>query len=168
MTDLPLPRVLALEQVFTEIARTRMRDVPVLNPEVQVQAMGFLADPDDADMLLGVLITPWFMNLVRLPTRPVSPGNKLLAVGKKATRSAGHQSFEFVGACEAGLGAFEVCSLFSPMFEFADHAAAADTATEILHLLRTPVKPTTHTAQTPPSRRGFLFGRGTEPARAPA
>ncbi|HEY8904472.1 MAG TPA: [NiFe]-hydrogenase assembly chaperone HybE [Rhodoferax sp.] len=168
MTDLPLPRVLALEQAFTEIAHTRMLGVPVQNPAIHIQAFGFHPDPDDTDLLLGVLVTPWFMNLVRLPTQTHTLGSKLLEVGEKATRSAGNESFEFVGAFEPGIGAFEVCSLFSPMFEFADHAAAADTANEILHLLRTPVKPTTHTAQTPPSRRGFLFGRGTEPARASA
>jgi len=168
MTDLPLPRVLALEQVFTEIAHTRMLGVPVQNLAIHIQAMGFLADPDDADMLLGVLVTPWFMNLVRLPTRPVSPGNKLLAVGEKARRTLGHELFEFVGAFEADIGAFEVCSLFSPMFEFANHAAATDTANEILKLLRTPVKPATTSPQPLPSRRGFLFGRGTEPVRAPA
>ena len=168
MTSDQQRRVLALEQAFTEIAHTRMLGVPVLNPALHVQAIGFLTEPDDTDMLLGVLVTPWFMNLVRLPTRTFSPGNKLLAVGKKATRSAGHQSFQFVGACEAAIGAFEVCSLFSPMFEFADHAAAADTAGEILHVLRTPVKPTVNPTQPLPSRRGFLFGRGTEPGRASA
>jgi [NiFe] hydrogenase assembly HybE family chaperone len=130
--------------------------------------MGFFADPEEAEMLLGVLITPWFMNLVRLPTRTFFPGNKLLAVGKKATRQAGNRSFEFVGAFEPNLGAFEVCSLFSPMFLFANHAAAADTANEILELLRTPVKPAANATQTPPSRRGFLFGRGTEPGLAQA
>jgi len=168
MKKLASPRVLVLEQAFTEIAHTRMLRVPVQNPAVHIQAMGFMPDPDDADMLQGVLVTPWFMNLVRLPTRTVSAGNKLLAVGEKATRVVGNQLFEFVGACEADIGAFEVCSLFSPMFEFANHAAAADTANEILHLLRIPVKPRTSTTQTQPSRRSFLFGRGTKPGKAPA
>jgi [NiFe] hydrogenase assembly HybE family chaperone len=168
MMNLPQRRVLALERVFTEIAQTRMRGVPVQNPALQVQAFGFLPEPDDKDMLLGVLVTPWFMNLVRLPTRASSSGKKLLAVGKKAHRAVGHESFEFVGASEADMGAFEVCSLFSPMFEFANHAAAADTANEILNVLRMPVKPTAITPPTVPSRRGFLFGRGIEPARARA
>ena len=168
MIALASHRVLALECAFTDIARTRMLGVPVQNPAIQVQALGFLPDPNDTAMLLGVLVTPWFMNLVRLPTQASSPGDKLLAVGKKARRAIGHESFEFIGACEAGIGAFEVCSLYSPMFEFADHAVAADTACEILNLLRTPVKSTTTQQPTVPSRRGFLFGRGTEPARAPA
>ena len=166
--NIPQRRVLALERVFTEIAHTRMRGVPVQNPAVFVQAFGFAPDPNDPDMLQGVLVTPWFMNLVRLPTRACSSGDQLLAVGKKAHRTVGHESFEFVGACEADIGAFEVCSLFSPMFEFANHAVAADTANEILNVLRVPVKPTVIIPPTVPSRRGFLFGRAVEPGRAPA
>lgn len=168
MINTPQRRVLELERVFTEIAHTRMRGVPVQNRAVQVQACGFLPEPDDKDMLLGVLVTPWFMNLVRLPTRASSPDDKLLAVGEKARRMVGQESFEFIGAREPGMGAFEVCSLFSPMFQFANHAAAADTANEILNLLRTPVKPAAIPPQPLPNRRGFLFGRGIEPARAQA
>lgn len=164
----PQHRVLALERVFTEIAHTRLSGVPVLNPAVQVQAFGFAPDTDHTDMLAGVLVTPWFMNLVRLPAQAPSPGNKLLSVGEKARRTVGHESFEFIGAREPGIGAFEVCSLFSPMFQFANHAAAADTASEILNLLRTPVKPTVIPPEPVPNRRGFLFGRGSEPTRARA
>ena len=166
MSHIPSPRVQAIERAFTNIAHTRLSGVPVLNPALHVQAIGFGPEPDDADMLLGVLVTPWFMNLVRLPTLAAAPGNTLLAVGQKGIRAAGNESFEFVGACEADLGAFEVCSLFSPMFQFANHAAATDTANEVLNQLRTPVKPTTRPTQTPPSRRGFLFGRGTAPTQA--
>ena len=167
MNDAQQRRVAALEQLFTEISCTRMQDVPVQNPAVQVQALGFAPDPDGTDMLLGVLVTPWFMNLVRLPSMATSP-NERLTIGKKARRTVGNRSFEFIGAREPGIGAFEVCSLFSPMFEFANHAAAADTANEILNLLRTPVTPTAITPQPLPNRRGFLFGRGTEPVRAQA
>lgn len=166
MSHIPSPRVQALERAFTDIAHTRMLGVPVQNPALHVQAIGFSPEPDDANMLLGVLVTPWFMNLVRLPTQAVAPGNTLLAVGQKGTRAAGNESFEFVGACEADLGAFEVCSLFSPMFQFANHAAATDTANEVLNQLRTLVKPITPPTQTRPSRRGFLFGLGSAPTQA--
>jgi [NiFe] hydrogenase assembly HybE family chaperone len=152
----------ALELLFNKIACTRMRDVPVQNPAVRVQAIGFAPAPDEPGILLGVLVTPWFMNLVRLPAQACLPGATLLTTGNKGNRAVGPQSFEFVGAFEPDMGAFEVCSLFSPMFEFANHAAAADTANEILRLLRTPVTSTPSTAETLPSRRGFLFGRGTQ------
>ena len=160
MTELWQSRVQALEQAFSHIADTRMRDVPMQNMALRVQAVGFEPHVDQAgEALLGVLVTPWFMNLVRLPYKAASPGAVLLPVGQNAKRKVGHETFDFIGAHEESLGAFEVCSLFSPMFEFADHAGAVATAQEVLNLLRTPVQEPPVAAQAVPSRRGFLFGR---------
>ncbi|TXT38745.1 MAG: hupJ [Comamonadaceae bacterium] len=165
MSVLAHSRVLMLEQAFAHIANTRMRDVPVQNLALRVQAVGFAAQAHDT-ALLGVLVTPWFMNLVRLPLAQAS----ILAVGEKAKRQVGTEQFEFIGAHEAGLGAFEACSLFSPMFDFADHAAALATASEVLALLRAPVPQVPQVSQVHrpppvPSRRGFLLGRSLESAR---
>lgn len=139
-----------LQNTFSTIAATRMKGVPVQNPALRVEAVGFAAVNDGG---LGILITPWFMNLVRLP---LSPNATTLGVGQKAEYAFGTERFEFIGALEDGIGAFETCSLFSPMFEFADHAAAVATAQEVLKLLRKPVD----TVQAP-ARRGFLLGRRT-------
>lgn len=147
-------RVQALEAVHREIARSRMQGLPLLHPGLQVQAVGFQAWPAAPDWALGVLVTPWFMNLVRLPLQPVAatpsaertaqpPGPGAapawLALGATATRELAGQRLDFIGAHETGLGAFEAASLFSPMFEFADQAAAVATAQAVLHLLREPV-----------------------------
>lgn len=154
-----MSRVQTLEQVFADIAATRMQGVPVLNPALRVQAVGFApqADPEGGEWLLGILVTPWFMNLVCLPLDLAQAGENVLGVGQKAKRQIGSETFELIGAHEDGLGAFACCSLFSPMFEFADHAAAVATACEVLNLLRTPAAASVVEA---PSRRGFLFGRG--------
>jgi hypothetical protein len=63
------------------------------------------------------------------------------------------------------MGAFETCSLFSPMFEFSNHNAALATATEILARLR---QPAAQTAPTAPGRRSFLLGRANTPMGRPA
>jgi [NiFe] hydrogenase assembly HybE family chaperone len=169
-------RVQTLEQVFTHIAATRMQGVPVQNPALRVQAVGFApqADPQGGEWLLGVLVTPWFMNLVYLPLAVASAGDAVLGVGLKASHQIGSETFEFIGAHEEGLGAFACCSLFSPMFEFASHEAAVATAVEVLNLLRAPV-PAPPAApvlnvqvEATPSRRGFLFGRGGPRAGAGA
>ena len=139
------PRIAALESVFRQIAATRMAGVPLLNPRLQVQAVGF---EEHAGMACGVLVTPWFMNLLRLP---LDESVEMLKPLQKGERDVGSRSFEFIGAHEPGLGAFETSSLFSPMFEFEDQAAAVATAREVLGLLRPP--------PAVPSRRGFLFGR---------
>ena len=76
---------------------------------------------------------------------------------------ASEEDFDFIGACEDGFGAYEMCSLFSPMFEFADQAGARATAWEILGQLRRapPALP-------PPAagRRAFLTGRSPRAAMA--
>jgi [NiFe] hydrogenase assembly HybE family chaperone len=178
-------RIELLERAFRDIAATRMRGVPVLHAPLQVQAVGFA--PGEPGWALGVLVTPWFMNLLRLPIEPLtslappSPSEDLppssaaaaaatcLAIGRDAPREIGGESLHFIGAHEGQVGHFEVCSLFSPMFQFADQAAAVATAGEVLRLLRNPSAPTPErrAAALPaapetaavPARRSFLFGR---------
>jgi len=60
-----------------------------------------------------VLITPWFMNLMRLPLCNAPTTNPPLAERQKATRRFGSIDFEFIGTFEARIGAFEVCSLLT-------------------------------------------------------
>jgi [NiFe] hydrogenase assembly HybE family chaperone len=165
MNPTALARVAQLEQVFAHIGAARMQGVPVLNAALRVQAVGFeVLDSEQPPMLLGILVTPWFMNLLRLPlasdSAAVAP-----QPGSKRGHVCGGQLFEFIAGQEEALGSFEACSLFSPMFEFADQAGAVATATEVLKLLRTPPveaahsKPPAAVALDVPSRRGFLFGR---------
>lgn len=154
-------RVAQLAALFTHIAHTRMAGVPVLNTALQVEAIGFECLPaGDGDAAgLGILITPWFMNLVCLPLqRDDSAAN----VGRIHEESLGGQRFEFIGAHEAALGAFAACSLFSPMFEFADQATARATALEVLAHLRRPPAPAARPGPVP-ARRSFLFGRSALP-----
>lgn len=82
---------------------------------------------------VGILITPWFMNLVWLPLDSAAP---TVRVSDKRTRVVGNERFDFIGAHEPGFGGYEACSLFSPMFEFVDHGAAVATAFEVLKQLR--------------------------------
>lgn len=157
-------RVEQLQDVFRRIAATRMAGVPVCHPGLRVQAVGFERVPEEPGLALGVLVTPWFMNLVRLPLDPTQPG--ALAERASARRVHGGHVFEFLGAFEPELGPFESCSLFSPMAEFADQAAAVATAHEVLALLRTPAPAPAPVAPPPaPARRGFLFGRRGPEAR---
>ena len=58
------PRVALLVDYFQRIAETQMRDVPILNPQLHVQAIDFQPLADQT--WLGVLLTPWFMNLIWL------------------------------------------------------------------------------------------------------
>lgn len=160
MTAAVATRVQALQALFHRIAHTRMVGMPVVNLALQVEAVGFepvAAAPGEPPAAVGVLLTPWFMNLVWLPLQPQPEADR---VGRSRLRAVGCTSFVFIGAHEPGLGAYEACSLASPMFEFAQQSQARDTAWAVLAELRTP-QPATD-----PGRRAFLFGRRAAEARA--
>ena len=111
----PSPR---LNAAFMEVAR-RMAGLGFLNPALQVEAVAF--EPWQGHWL-GVMVTPWFMNLVLLPRQQESW--QPLAVGAKRKLHFPVGIYEFIGADDAMVGEHQTCSLFSPMLEFEDHASA--------------------------------------------
>ena len=119
--------ILGLEQVFDDIQRLRMQGVPVLNPALQVEAVAFTSWQDHC---LGVLITPWFMNLVLLPNEADEWTG--LAVGAKVRYQFPSGAYEFIVGYEDDVGRYQTCSLFSPMFEFVDQEAAVATAEAVM------------------------------------
>lgn len=148
-----------LEATFAQIARTRMAGLPVVHPRLRVQAVGFHArsvrvggaadEPRAVEAgALGVLVTPWFMNLVwRADAAEATP----LPVGQTRVRILAGEAMPFLGAFEPAIGAFEACSLISPMFQFADHAAAVATATAVLQALRDVPMAATRSPNEPPA-----------------
>lgn len=154
-------RANALAAAFRVVETTRMAGLPVLHPRLRVEAVGFQRDSADPSVALGVLVTPWFMNLVRLPLDAAAE-QALAGVGESRPRAVAALEADFLGAHEASFGRFEACSLFSPMVQFEDHAAAVATAREVLSQLRAPAVPARpvvpHEAAAP-GRRAFLLGR---------
>ena len=172
-------RVAELQACFVHIAKTRMQGVALLNPSLRVRAVGFQVMEGEA-CAMGVLVTPWFLNLLCLPlVRSDEPER----VGQQRIRPIGGTDFAFLGMHEElGVGSFEACSLFSPMFEFQNAVAAESTAQHVLDMLRrqeanepTParlsvpaekqlvklVKSESVAVQTAPTRRSFFFGRSS-------
>lgn len=127
--DRPSPAA-ALQQAFRSVLDKQMRDMPMLNPALCVEAVGFRPW---SDHWLGILVTPWFMNLVLMPRVTA----KWQAIGERESRHYVFPAgvFEFIGARDAALGDYQACSLFSPMFEFADQREARDTAVAALAAL---------------------------------
>lgn len=122
--------IVKLEAVFKEIARTRMSDVPILNPALRVEAVGFRVWEG---RWIGVLVTPWMINLVLLPgaSAPLNP----LALGEKSVWRFPSGSYEFMRLNEPMLGACHVCSLISPVLDFSMHEEAVSVAQEIISSL---------------------------------
>jgi [NiFe] hydrogenase assembly HybE family chaperone len=185
-------RIDALVALFVRVGATRMDGVPILNPALQVVALGFevqnmpLAPVKPAQTAIntvaktlqetaavGILITPWFMNLVWFPlVRVDAPGRS----GSSRQHTVGAECFDFCAGHEPSFGSYEACSLFSPMFEFPDQAAAVATAQAVLDSLRCPAPALPAPESVPaaaappvagvPDRRAFLFGRRAVPSGA--
>ncbi|WP_018904272.1 [NiFe]-hydrogenase assembly chaperone HybE [Variovorax paradoxus] len=167
-------RTRALEALFDGIAHSRMAGLPFMNTALRVEAVDFGLEPlggrsevqaaSESGNAAGVLVTPWFMNLVRFPlVRRDMPAR----VGTSRVRQVGHEQFTFTGAHEDGFGSFEACSMFSPMFEFGTQADAIATASALLAQLRRPVIASGEPVAAAPARRSFLLGRGATQRQAP-
>jgi len=122
-----------LEAVYGRIAEQSMRDLPLYNERLRVEAVGFcLWDTH----IIGVLITPWCMNLILMPG---------------ADDDWSHMNRDAVSEWElpAGTIEFNPClfddvslhlsaTLFSTVQDFPDHATARAIGKEIIRNLLDP------------------------------
>jgi [NiFe] hydrogenase assembly HybE family chaperone len=122
----PAARLVA---VFAGIHRERMTGLPILNPRLAVAAVGGRVW---GDHWIGVLVTPWCMNLVALPLNPSGPEQM---AGDPLTLEFPAGRFAFAVSSEPGLGTYAACSLFSPMGEFPDQETALAIARATLDAL---------------------------------
>jgi [NiFe] hydrogenase assembly HybE family chaperone len=119
-----------LTSAFAEIASTRMAGMPFCNDALQVESVGFRSWEG---RWLGVLITPWCMNLMLLPQDPTAWRHVRYGDSQGYPLPAG--VFEFISAREPLVGDYQSCSLFSPVFEFGDQEGARLTALAALDAL---------------------------------
>ncbi len=108
-----------------------LRGLPVHHPMLDVEAVGFQRV---GDAVIGIVITPWCMNLVRISADAAGH-----AEGEAHEYALPAGTVLFHSGDLPGFGALEQASLFSPMAEFADQAAARAVAEEALRLVLTPV-----------------------------
>ncbi len=119
-----------LEALFKRIHRERMTDMPMLNPALKVQAISFAPWNDK---YLGVLVTPWFMNLMLLPHEGDDWAD--LHVGESVSHAFPSGIYDFVVGIEEDIGRYQSCSLFSPVFEFDSQETAVAVAEAVLDAL---------------------------------
>lgn len=121
--ELAASYTLKLENAFNKIYRERMQDVPVINTRIEVAVVGL---QHWQDSILCIMITPWFMNIMLLPGEAENWDDMRETSSTTHTFPSGR--YEFLVGYEDDIGKYQMCSLFSPMFEFADHNAAIETA----------------------------------------
>ncbi|MHB0887206.1 [NiFe]-hydrogenase assembly chaperone HybE [Acidithiobacillus sp.] len=152
----PLVATQRLVDVFQRAAE-RQRGLPFFRSTLAVETVGFRPWQG---CQAGVLITPWFMNLIILPGPDMDWS--AFPVGKQQHWHFPSGSYEFTGGWIGKLGPYQSCALLSPVPDFADQAAARAAALSALDSLFTsPNSELERRLARPLSRRGFLGGEWT-------
>jgi [NiFe] hydrogenase assembly HybE family chaperone len=132
----------------------RMRGLPIYNTRLRVEAVGFRRA---GNVLVGALVTPWFLNLIVL-------GRPLPREGESVELVFPGGRFAAMGAAPEGVAHLAI-PLLSPVDELADQAAARAMALESLRLVLMPEVSAAHIAKDADveekraiGRRGLLGG----------
>ncbi len=120
----------ALEKLVTayrRVAQHQMHDLPFYNDCLSVEAVGFRPWED---RLLGVLITPWFMNLMLLPAEEDEWHR--LPPDSKTHWEFPSGTYEFDASRLDGVGTHLSVALFSSVQDFPDQTTAREVARQVL------------------------------------
>jgi len=122
----------ALRDRYRDIYEQRMRGLPFINPELSVETIGFR---QFEGFEIGVLATPWFMNLILLPGTDVDAN---VDQGRKIEVIFPSGAIEFTTAQDDELGLYFSAVLFSSVESIPDQATARGLAVAVMRELFEP------------------------------
>ncbi|MCF8155567.1 MAG: [NiFe]-hydrogenase assembly chaperone HybE [Rhodoferax sp.] len=126
------PKMIAtrVAAVFERICQEQMAGLPLLNKALSVTTLGF---QEFEGRILGMLITPWMMSLVRFP----GPQDdwQAQALGSKHSVALPGGNYRFLINVIDELGVCQMHSLHSPMHPFRTQEAAIAAATVFMDKL---------------------------------
>jgi [NiFe] hydrogenase assembly HybE family chaperone len=114
---------------YRHIYEERMQGLPIINKSLAVEAVGFCTFDEHR---VGILISPWFINLVLLLGSDIGPG---LKPGSKSTLRFPAEPVEFTTAQDEVLGAYLTAVLFRSVAELPDQYTAKVVALEVMREL---------------------------------
>jgi len=114
----PAPK---LEALYQKVYQDEMQGLPICNEKIKVEAVDFQLYQDQ---WIGVLVTPWFTNLLILRQQGQDWPEFKLAKGNEQLFSFPAGEIKFTPRFEPELGSYLCCSLVSPMAEVASHKQA--------------------------------------------
>jgi hydrogenase maturation protease len=140
---LPLPakaagatQIEGLEKHFRETGERHMRDLPIYNAALAVEAIDFQPLAGEAGALVGVLLTPWFMNAVVLPAE--APPFDLKRAGQKQAVALPSGQRDFLWGGDEPTGLILTYSLRSPVLDYKTQDEARAAARRALAILLRP------------------------------
>jgi [NiFe] hydrogenase assembly HybE family chaperone len=110
-----------------------MSDMPFVNPALEVETVGFLRHEGD---WLGVIITPWFLNLFLL-----CGGGMLwrdLAAGQRQLVQLPCGAMQFIADDDPDLGLYQYCPLIAAVGTLPNQSSARQTAVDAMQAVLTP------------------------------
>jgi [NiFe] hydrogenase assembly HybE family chaperone len=129
-------------------AALTVKGMPIYNPTIAVEAVGFR---EHEGRQVGVVVTPWFMNLTVLPS---ADDLRVWVNGGSIRLGFPSGAYDFVVNDLPDVGLIGTCSLFSTMLEFTDHEAAQLAAQTVADAVFEPEQP----APAPTVSRRHLLG----------
>jgi len=131
---MPSSNVDRLKNHYQYVYTHKMNDIPIVNNKLKVEVVGFVdwGHGKKSSAEVGVLITPWFMNIVLLPKKDMQ---QEVRVGKSVNILFPDGEYSFLTQQDSEFGVYLTCSLFSPMFEFNTQEQARDTAEAVMQQL---------------------------------
>jgi [NiFe] hydrogenase assembly HybE family chaperone len=145
-----------LKAHYQYVWETRMHDLPFVNANLQVDAIGFMRHEGD---WIGVVITPWFLNLLL-----ISGGGKLwgdIPAGERRYLALPCGALQFIADDDPDIGPYQYCPLIAPVSNLPDMSAARQAAVDAMKSVFTPLaEPPAvdeiSTEKPPVTRRGFF------------
>lgn len=122
--------VACIVAAYQRVDVERMQDIPFRNAALQVEAVDFC---DWGGEQIGVIISPWFMNLVLVPGSETDWSTH--RHGDKVVYTLPSGQYEFVHGDLEGFGVLQTCSLMSPVGDLQDQDTARLVAEEIMRLM---------------------------------
>jgi len=122
MTD----AVTTLVQQFEKTYLEHMQGLPIVNTRLQVEAVDFQTFSGHE---LGVLVTPWFMNLVLLPTTDEWADS---SQGDTSSIEFPSGSIEFTTCHDEVMGTYLTAVLFRSVSDLSDQSLARELAQKIM------------------------------------
>jgi [NiFe] hydrogenase assembly HybE family chaperone len=132
--DTPLPDPSSRLTLAYRAIAARMAGLGFVNPAIEVEAVGF--GPWESHWL-GVMVTPWFINLMLLPREPA--GWTSLPQGETLRYRFPAGDYEFISSRDETIGEYQMCSLISPALDIPDHETARQVAEHARAALLDPV-----------------------------
>lgn len=141
---------------YQTILDNRMQGLPFVNDALEVEAVGF-RDYDEHS--IGVLISPWFMNLVLLP----GTGDwSACEQGSISRLEFPGEAIDFNVCHDEELGTYLTAVLFRTVADFPEQQTAIEVAEQIMERLFTDSRKDRVNETPRMSRRDFLSRLGSE------